>query len=80
MKSMIFTDEKAIAKLRSTYPSGTKIILSCISDPYTKLKAGSKGTVQFIDDAGQIHVLWECGLELALIEGTDRFSILQPDF
>ena len=30
-----------------------------------KLSPGDLGTVQFVDDAGQIHVSWDCGHSLA---------------
>ena len=33
-------------------------------------------TVEFIDNANQIHVKWENGSSLALIPETDRFEIL----
>lgn len=34
---------------------------------------GLKGKVDFVDDAGQIHVSWENGRSLALIPGADSF-------
>ena len=37
---------------------------------------GSMGTVDFIDDAGQIHMNCACGRSLALIPGVDSFSRL----
>ena len=69
-----YNDERKISKIKSSFPRGTVIVLSHISDPYAKLKPGSRGTVQFVDDYGQIHVLWESGLELALIDELDKFK------
>ena len=30
------------------------------------------GTMQFVDDAGQIHVSWDCGHSLAMVFGVDH--------
>jgi hypothetical protein len=38
---------------------------------------GLEGTVNSVDDAGQIHVSWENGSTLALIEGVDAFKIIK---
>lgn len=35
---------------------------------------GREGTVEFIDDAGQIHGTWGC---LAIIPATDVFKIIE---
>ena len=37
------------------------------------MPSGLAGTVQFVDDIGQIHVQWENGRSLALNAETDRF-------
>ena len=65
--------EKEIARIRTLYPAGTRVELISMEDPYAHPKAGELGTVQFIDDLGQIHVRWDCGSGLALIPGTDSF-------
>lgn len=40
------------------------------------MPSGLTGTVEFIDDAKQIHVRWENGSSLALIPKIDKFEIL----
>jgi hypothetical protein len=60
--------------LRKQYPAGTRVELVKISDPYTKLKPGDKGTIQFWDDLGTAHVIWDCGSSLGLIFSVDIFN------
>ncbi len=37
---------------------------------------GLKGIVKSVDDAGQLHMIWENGRSLALVPGADRFHRL----
>ena len=37
---------------------------------------GSLGTVDFVDDANQIHVRWDFGSSLAVIPECDEFEIV----
>lgn len=55
---------------------GARIRLITTSDPYTTLTPGDEGTVELIDDAGTIHVTWDCGSQLGLIPGEDTYQIL----
>jgi len=59
--------------LNKMYPKGSRIKLIYMNDPYA-LPSGIKGTVDFIDDEGQIHVKWDNGNLLALIHGVDKFE------
>lgn len=69
-------DEKTLQWLRNEYPKGTKIELIELEDPYRKIPAGTIGTVQFVDDAGNIHMHWETGSSLSLIYGVDSWKKL----
>lgn len=58
------------------YPKGTKIKLIKMNDKYAP-PSGTIGTVDFVDDIGQIHVKWESGGSLALIIGEDDFEVIE---
>ena len=47
-----------------------------MEDPHG-VPEGTVGEVDFIDDAGQIHMKWETGSGLALIPGVDRFQKIE---
>jgi len=40
---------------------GKRIELISTTDPYTELKPGDRGNVDFVDDMGTIHVTWDIG-------------------
>ncbi len=70
---MQFPNKQQLEDLRKKYPTGTKIILRHMNDPYP-VPPGTIGTVQYVDDAGNIHTVWSNGRTLAVIEGADDFS------
>ena len=55
------------------YPAGTRIKLVEMDDVQAP-PARILGTVQFVDDAGNIIMRWDNGSGLSLIEGVDRFE------
>lgn len=57
--------------LRKKYPTGTRVELVHMDDPYTSLTTGDKGTVRFVDDIGTIHISWDCGSSLGAVYGVD---------
>ncbi|MHB1453935.1 MAG: DUF4314 domain-containing protein [Saccharofermentanales bacterium] len=63
--------------LRKRYPSGTRVELVHMDDPYTKLKPGDQGNVLFVDDCGTIHVSWSCGSTLGIVNGVDSCRIIK---
>jgi hypothetical protein len=58
---------------------GKRIELIYTSDPYTNLKPGDRGTADFVDDMGTIHVNWDNGSTLGLVTGEDKFRIIDLD-
>lgn len=42
-----------------------------MSDPYTTLKPGDKGTVNFVDDTATVFVDWDNGSTLGVVYGED---------
>ena len=56
--------------------AGKRVRLIRCSDPYTKLQSGDEGVVDYIDDMGTLHVKWDNGSSLGLIQGEDTWTII----
>lgn len=54
-----------------------RIELISTTDPYTELKPGDLGTVDFVDDLGTIHITWDNGSQLGLVPGEDQYKIVE---
>ena len=64
--------QEIVHTLRRRFPKGTRVELIRMNDPYTSLKPGDLGTVDFIDDAGTIFCLWDNGSSLGVVYGEDE--------
>lgn len=69
-------NENEIERLRKKYPVGTRIKLIYMDDVQA-IESGTKGTVELVDDGGNIHINWDNGRTLSLIENVDRFEIIK---
>lgn len=70
--------KEMVAWLRKQYLPGTRVELVKMDDPYNqKLKPGCKGTVQFVDSIGTLHVAWDCGSSLGVVYGEDAVRIIE---
>ena len=69
---MFGVTQKQVERLREQFPKGTRLQLISMEDPHG-VPEGTVGEVDFIDDAGQIHMKWENGSSLALIPEVDKF-------
>ena len=61
-----------LKQLKEYYTPGTRVMLIRMSDPYTNLRQGDRGTVTMVDDIGTIHVNWDRGSTLGVVFGEDE--------
>ena len=69
---MIGIHPEMLKQLKEYYTSGTRVMLIRMSDPYTNLRQGDRGTVSMVDDIGTIHVNWDRGTSLGIVFGEDE--------
>ena len=73
---MRFPNDAELKVLRERYPAGTRIRLIRMADDIAPVPPGTTGEVALVDDAGNIHMKWQGGRSLALIEGADEFEVI----
>ena len=61
-----------LKQLKEYYTAGTRVMLIRMSDPYTDLRQGDRGTVTMVDDIGTVHVNWDRGSTLGIVFGEDE--------
>lgn len=64
---------------KQRYPAGTRIEINNMDDPYAPIQSGTRGTVDFVDDIGTVHIKWDDGRALGIIPGEDSFRKLSPE-
>ena len=76
---MFGVTERKLKELRETYKKGMTIQLDYMDDPQAP-EIGTKGKIDYVDDAGTVHVSWKNGGSLGLIpsEG-DCFHIVAEE-
>ncbi len=62
-----------IRQIKAEYPTGTRIQLDHMDDPYSPVPDGTKGTVSFVDDMGTLHMIWDNGRTLGVCPEVDDF-------
>ena len=68
---MMFPNKEIVDRVRKQYPKGTRVELISMNDPYSTLKPGDQGTVDFVDDTATVFVLWDNGSTLGVVFGED---------
>lgn len=62
-------------RLSALYPVGTRVVLDKMDDIQAP-PVGTKGTVEGIDDLGDLLMRWDTGSSLKLIYGKDEFHTI----
>ena len=62
--------------LQELYPTGTRVELISMDDPYRHMPPGLKGTVKAVDDMGTVHIAWDNGSSLGAVYGVDQIRKL----
>ena len=70
-----FPSKEIVLALRRQYPKGARVALVRMNDPYTKLRPGDLGTVDFIDDVGTLFCRWDNGSTIGAVFGEDEIRI-----
>lgn len=68
-------NKDAIGRLRKQYPAGTRIELLKMDDAQAP-PIGTNGTIDGVDDIGNIMVRWDNGSGLNLVPGVDECRIV----
>ena len=66
---------KKLKRMRDFYKKGTRVELEYMEDKFAP-PAGTRGTIIGVDDGFNIHIIWDNGSSLSLIDGVDRFCIV----
>lgn len=78
MKSIMELTREA-PRIKAKYPPGTRIQLSHMNDSYSPVPDGTRGTVKYVDDIGQIFMNWDNGRTLPLNVHEDSFRKLTDE-
>lgn len=78
-KSLIVEySEEAYRKFyKATYPEGAKILLVKMKNDPRPIPNGTKGIVDYVDDAPTIHCKFDNGRYLGVVPGVDIFHKMQ---
>lgn len=74
----MFVSKQQLEFLRARYPAGTRVELKHM-DGEEDMQSGLRGTVIWVDDAGQIQMNWDNGRGLALNSDVDLYRKLSQE-
>lgn len=73
----MFYDKFKIRAFKELYKIGTRVrLVEMKGEPCERMYNGLEGIVEYVDDAGHIHVKWDSGSSLSLIPEVDKFEMI----
>jgi len=63
-------DQKRVEMLREKYKKGDRVKLLNMRTEYYLVPQGTLGTVDIVDDIGSVHVKWDNGVNVAVLDIT----------
>ena len=73
----MFMNRGLVDYYKNSFPPGTRIMLDAMYDDPRPIEPGTKGTVEFVDDAGTIHTTFDNGRHLGICPEVDRFHKIE---
>ena len=73
----MFMNRELVDYYKKSFPPGTRIMLDAMYDDPRPIEPGTKGTVEFVDDAGTIHTTFDNGRHLGICPEVDRFHKIE---
>lgn len=67
----MFLNKEIVESKRNAYPNGTRVALVSMH-AFGAPKKGTAGTVDYVDDMGNVIVNWDDGKHMAVLDGIDR--------
>ena len=71
-------NEKIVQMYKVAYPKGMRVEMVAMDDPQP-IERGTRGTIEFVDDMGTIHVKWDNGRGLGIVPDVDEFKIIKEE-
>ena len=72
-----FPSRETVNRIKAMYPTGTRVELVHMNDPFCTLPQGLKGTVRAVD--ATVHINWDNGSTLGAVYGEDQIRILTEE-
>ena len=72
-----FMSREMVHYYKQMYPKGTRICVDSMENDPNPILSGTCGKVDFVDDAGTIHCVFDDGRTLGIIPNEDRFHVVE---